>query len=194
MKASASMILVTIALLRAMVSFAGLLDNTAESNMEQTITLENMPVRPGDRPATTPTNPHTQLTQQPEDLSYIQELTRWAFTLSHIEKRPSGVSVPGAVAMCMEDDHTCDSCHAFMIGTEFAHFHPHPDYSMHLGLPQADAEVIIGKGWGEWHPLITRGLLPPNIIMMYAPRNQEELEVAKFILAHSYAFAKGELE
>ncbi|MEM6630477.1 MAG: hypothetical protein AAF694_12435 [Bacteroidota bacterium] len=162
--------------------------------MNSQITLEKMPVRNGDRPLTTNTNPHTQLTQQPEDLSFVKQLMDWAFTLSHIERKPSAISVPGAIAMCMEEGHTCDSCNAFMIGTEFAHFHPHPDYSMHLGLPEKDAEITISHGWGEWHPLIKRGFLPPNIIMMYAPRNTQELEVAKFILAHSYSFARGEMK
>ena len=156
------------------------------------ITLENLPDRTGERPSTTNTNPHVQLNQQPEDVSYVRELMDWAFALSNIQKKPSAISVPGAIAMCMEHEHTCMSCNAFMIGTEFAHFHPHPDYSLHLGLPTNDAEIIIDKGWGEWHPVIKKGFLPPNFIMMYAPRNQEELKVAKFILGHSYAFAKGE--
>ncbi len=160
--------------------------------MDTQITLANLPTRAGDRPRTTNTNPHTQLTQQPEDLAHIEHLMSWAFTLGHIERKPSAISVPGAIAMCMEEEHTCDSCNAFMIGTEFAHFHPHPDYSMHLGLPKESAEVIIEKGWGEWHPLIKRGFLPPNIIMMYAPRTAEELNVTKFILGLSYTYAKGE--
>ena len=160
--------------------------------MNTQITLDSLPSRNGGRPETTNTNPHTQLTQQPEDLSHIKSLMDWAFTLSHIEQQPSAISVPGSVAMCMDDAHTCDSCNAFMVGTEFAHFHPHPDYSMHLGLPQSEAEVIIEKGWGEWHPLIKRGFLPPNIIMMYAPRDQEEFNSAMFILCRSYAFAKGQ--
>jgi len=167
--------------------------NTKKEKMNTPITLANMPMRQGARPATTNTNPHTQLTQQPEDLSFIHDLQTWAFELTNIEKRSSLVSVPGATAMFMEKEHACTSCNAFMIDTEFAHFHPHPDYSLHLGLPKEDAEVIIEKGWGEWHPLIKRGFLPPNIIMMYAPRDQEEFEVAKFILGHSYAYAKGEL-
>ncbi|MGD1843943.1 MAG: phospholipase [Salibacteraceae bacterium] len=162
--------------------------------MEPEITLKNLPTREGNRPETTNTNPHTQLNQQPEDLSHVQDLMQWAFALGHIERRPSAISVPGAVAMCMESDHTCDRCNAFMVGTEFAHFHPHPDYSMHLGLPKRAAEIIIDKGWGEWHPLIQRGILPPNIIMMYAPRTSEELQANKFILKLSYDFAQGELE
>lgn len=170
------------------------LNNNKEKKMDTKITLHNIPNRIGERPSTTNTNPHTQLNQQPEDISYVQELMDWAFTLNNIKKKPSAISVPGAIAMCMEEKHTCKSCSAFMIGTEFAHFHPHPDYSMHLGLPKNDAATIIEKGWGEWHPLIKRGILPPNIIMMYAPRNQEELEVAKFIVEHSYNYAKGKIK
>ena len=80
-----------------------------------------------------------------------------------------------------------------MVGTEFAHFHPHPDYSMHLGLTQKDAELVIEKGWGEWHPMIKRGILPPNMIMLYAPRNNAEMEVSKLVLSRSYDFAKGNI-
>ncbi|MEN0047293.1 MAG: phospholipase [Bacteroidota bacterium] len=165
-----------------------------ENKMDTQITLQNMPIRNGERPATTNTNPHTQLNQQPDDISYVNNLQSWAFELTNIEKRPSLVSVPGAIAMFMDKEHSCKSCNAFMADTEFAHFHPHPDYSLHLGLPKNDAEIIIEKGWGEWHPLIKRGILPPNIIMLYAPRNQEELEVSKFILGHSYSYAKGEID
>ena len=181
-------------LLIALISSAYYFTIQTESKMEYQAKIQQLSNRSGERPMTTPTNPHTQLNQQPEDLAFIQELQDWAFKMQHINKRPSAVSVPGAVAMCMEEGHTCQTCNAFMAGTEFAHFHPHPDYSLHLGLPTEDAEVIIEKGWGEWHPLIKRGFLPPNIIMMYAPRNQEELEAAKVILGHSYDFAKGKLE
>ncbi|MEM7040774.1 MAG: phospholipase [Bacteroidota bacterium] len=172
-----------------------LFSNAPQSTpMPSTYTLENLPTRKGERPSTTPTNPHTQLDQQPKDLIHVQTLMDWAFDLAHIEKRPSAISVPGAVAMCMQAGHTCDQCNAFMIGTEFAHFHPHPDHSLHLGLRQSDAEILIEKGWGEWHPMIKRGILPPNIIMLYAPRDKEELDVAKFILGRSYDFAQGKLK
>ena len=180
--------------LQIVVGCTAAIPHTTNTMMDTTMTLGSMPLRAGVRPKTTPTNPHTQLPQQPADISFVEELSTWAFELSHIQKQPSAVSVPGAVAMCMEDGHTCDSCNAFMAGTEFAHFHPYPDYSLHLGLPEKDAELVILHGWGEWHPLIAKGILPPNIIMLYAPRNQEELEVSKFILGRSYAFAKGELK
>lgn len=164
-----------------------------ERKMNNQISIDGLPHRKGQKPSTTVNNPHTQLDQQPEDLSFVYALSDWAFDLNHVKREPSAISVPGAIAMCMEDDHTCESCNAFMVGTEFAHFHPQPDYSMHLGLAREDAEKVIAKGWGEWHPLIARGILPPNIIMMYAPRDEDELSAAKLILKRSYDFAKGNL-
>ena len=168
--------------------------NTKDNIMNDATTISNLPKREGIRPETTNTNPHTQLNQQPKELSYINELQQWAFELNNIYKSPSLVSVPGAIAMFMEKEHSFTSCNAFMADSEFAHFHPHPDYSLHLGLPKKIAEHVIEQGWGEWHPLIARGYLPPNIIMMYAPRNKQELDVSKAILKCSYDFAKGKYE
>lgn len=45
------------------------------------------------------------------------------------------ISVPGAVALTLEPDMALGPQNAFMIGTEFAHLHPVPDYSLHVILP-----------------------------------------------------------
>jgi hypothetical protein len=156
--------------------------------------MNDLPQREGQRPTTTPSNPHSQLNQQPKDTAIIHALMDWAFLLSDIKKESSKISVPGAQAMCLNQDKACDRCNAFMIATEFAHFHPHPDYSMHLGLPLSDVKKVIEKGWGELHPVVRKGWLPPNFIMLYAPRNKEEMEVAKKIIYRSYQFAKGEIK
>lgn len=161
--------------------------------MDSQLTFDNLPKREGIRPKTTPSNPHQQLNQQPEDISYIKELMNWAFTFQDITKRSSAISVLGSIAMWLDENQACKACNAFMVGTEFAHFHPSPDYSMHLGLTKKDAELVIEKGWGEWHPMIKRGILPPNMIMLYAPRNQDEMQVSKLILSRSYDFAKGKI-
>jgi len=153
-----------------------------------------LPVREGERPITTPSNPHIQLNQQPVDRKIIDELMNWAFTdLSNISKEPSRISLPGAQAMCLAEDKMCSHCYAFMVGNEFAHFHPEPDGSMHLGLPLVDAKYVIGKGWGELHPVAKIGYLPTNFIMLYAPRNEEEILIAQKIIYRSYQFAKGEI-
>jgi len=155
--------------------------------------LDKLPQRAGKKPATTPSNPHMQLNQQPADMKIIEELQHWAFALHGISKENSQISVPGAQAMCLTHDKICKDCNAFMVGTEFAHFHPHPDYSLHLSLPLNDAKTVIEKGWGEIHPVVHKGWLPANFIMLYAARDKEEQEISKLIIQRSYDFATGKI-
>ena len=63
----------------------------------------------------------------------------------------------------------------------------------HLGLPQRDVKKVIELGWGELHPVVHKGWLPPNFIMVYAPRNEEEADEIKKIIFRSYQFAIGEI-
>lgn len=150
--------------------------------------------RTGTKPTTTPSNPHMQLDQQPPDRTLVNELMNWAFSLAHITQQHSKISVPGAQAMCLSQNKMCSQCNAFMVENEFAHFHPAPDGSMHLGLPLADAEYVIEQGWGELHPVVKKGWLPPNFIMVYAPRNDGEAQMIKKIIFRSYRFAKGDIK
>lgn len=160
------------------------------------MTTENileLPKRSGDKPLTTPRNPHMQLNQQPEDRKIIDKLMEWAFALPEINKQFSKISMPGSQAMCLAPDKMCNQCSAFMVENEFAHFHPIPDGSMHLGLPLNDANYVIQQGWGELHPVAKMGYLTHNFIMVYAPRNEEESEILKKIILRSYQFATGNL-
>ena len=63
------------------------------------------------------------------------EVKRRAFELPFVERRPSGISVPGAEALVLPHAHACGPREAFMIGREFAHVHPGYDGSSHLMLP-----------------------------------------------------------
>lgn len=59
--------------------------------------------------------------------------------------------------------------------------HVHPsDGSMHMTLHPADANTVLEAEWGERHPLagvFNDRLLPSGFIMLYAPQNDEEIEV-----------------
>jgi hypothetical protein len=85
-----------------------------------------LPTREGDRPRTTPSNPHTQLDQQPTDPRLVEELARRAFALPGVVEQPSGISVPGARALVLADGEPTGPSEAFLIGREFAHLHPSP--------------------------------------------------------------------
>ena len=149
-----------------------------------------LPERAGQRPNTTPTNPHTQLDQNPED-PVVQELARRVFALPNVEERPSAISVPGARALWLRDDVPTGPPEAFMIGREFAHIHPLPDGSMHAALPPELAEEAIEKGWAEQHPVARMGHISPNVVMIYAPRNAGEVEIVGTLVAESYRYAGG---
>ena len=151
---------------------------------------KGLPERAGQRPRTTLTNPHTQLDQNPEEV-LVRELAQKVFALSDVEERPSAISVPGARALWLRDEVPAGPPEAFMIGREFAHIHPLPDGSLHAALPPELAEEAIEKGWAEQHPVARMGYIPPNVVMIYAPRNAGEIEIVAGLVTESYCYAGG---
>ena len=151
---------------------------------------KGLPERAGHRPRTTPTNPHTQLDQNPQD-PVAQELAQRIFALPDVEERPSAISVPGARALWLRDEVPAGHQEAFMIGREFAHIHPLPDGSLHAALPPELAEEAIEKGWAEQHPVARMGYIPPNVVMIYAARNAGEIEIVAGLVTESYRYAGG---
>jgi hypothetical protein len=149
-----------------------------------------LPSRSGQRPRTTPTNPHTQLDQQPGDASVTEELARRIFALPGVVERPSRISVPGARALTLADGEATGPPEAFLIDREFAHLHPAPDRSLHAMLPADLASAAVEAGWAETHPVARMGLIPPTAVMLYAPRDDAELAVIETLVKASHAFAR----
>jgi hypothetical protein len=145
--------------------------------------------RAGSRPSTTPTNPHTQLTQNaPAELQ--ERVFALAGSLDGVEVGPSLVSVPGARAFHLPDSAQA-AREAFMVGREFAHLHPAGDGSLHMVLPPEVVDQVIENGWAERHPLAGQHGLPANIVMVYGPRDADELAVVEELLRASHALATG---
>jgi hypothetical protein len=145
--------------------------------------------RVGSRPRTTPTNPHTQLTQNaPNELQ--ERVLAFASALPGVVVGPSGVSVPGARAFHFPSS-SSTAPEAFMVGREFAHLHPPSDGSLHLVLPPDLVDDVIENGWAERHPLAGRHGLPANIVMVYGPRDDDELTVVEDLLQASHTLAAG---
>jgi hypothetical protein len=149
-----------------------------------------LPRRDGPRPRTTPTNPHTQLDQQPADAAVIDELARRVFSLPGVVEQPSRISVPGARALTLGSGEPIGPPEAFLVDREFAHLHPPPDRSLHAMLPLDLAEEAIDRGWAEIHPVAERGVIPRNAVMLYAPRDDAELAVVEGLVQASHAFAR----
>jgi Family of unknown function (DUF5519) len=147
--------------------------------------------RAGERPRTTSSNPHQQQSQNPTPEVYALLLSK-AFDFPHVERRPSAISVPGAQALWLSEAVAAGRPEAFLIGREFAHVHPPYDGSMHMMLPPDAVRELLGKGWGEPHPMARRGLIPATAVMVYAPRDAAEVDTVLQLLAASYRFACGD--
>jgi hypothetical protein len=149
-----------------------------------------LPRRAGERPHATPTNPHTQLDQQPTDLRWVEELAERVFALPGVLREPSRISVPGAQALILAPGEPTGPPEAFLIEREFAHLHPAPDHSLHAMLPPELVDEAIEAGWAEHHPVALRGLIPRTAVMLYAPRDEAELDVIESLVRASHAFAR----
>jgi hypothetical protein len=153
--------------------------------------LSTLPKREGELPRTNPNMPHQQVSQnapvQMQDALFarVAELPGVVVGRSH-------VSVPGARAFHLDEASAAGPQEAFMIGTEFAHLHPEEDGSLHLILPEEVAREVIALGWGEFHPLVREGVLPPTNLMVFGPRDEAELEAVWQIVQAAYANARGE--
>eukprot|EP00392_Amoebophrya_sp_AT5.2_P002769 g2774.t1 len=92
----------------------------------------------------------------------------------------------------------------FMIGTEFAHIHakylerdpagrnrPWQVWqggglgSMHVVLHPEDAAALTALGWTEYHLLANQRGVPPGLVLVYAPRTADEIQVCLAILKAS---------
>lgn len=159
----------------------------APPRMEMT---EILAERPGPKPSTTPTNPHTQLDQQPPDTHQRDLLADELFALPGVTERESMISVPGARALWLDSVEGAPR-DAFMIGNEFAHLHPGGDQSLHVMLPPSLATEAIDAGWAEQHPVARRGLIPANAVMIYSPRDDDERAVVAELVRAAYEYATG---
>lgn len=149
------------------------------------------PQRPGPRPTTTDDEPHEQLDQLGA-VELWDELHRRAFELPGVSEDRSGYSFPESRALWLEPDLAKGPPEAFIFEREFAHIHPRPNSSWHLQLPLQLTVLAISAGWGEIHPVTWYGVCPANSLMLYAPRNGEELEVVWDLVEESYRFATGQ--
>jgi hypothetical protein len=143
--------------------------------------------RGGVRPRTTSTNPHTQLDQN-APLELQERLFALAAGLAGVVVGPSHVSVAGTRAFHLPGcRHAAEA--GFMIEREFAHLHPRVDGSLHMSLPPAAVGTAIDNGWAEYHPLAGKYGLPRNIVMVYGPRDEAELEIVAGLVRASHGHA-----
>ena len=118
----------------------------------------------------------------------LEALTTWAFSLEGVVEEPSLASLPGARALTVASELPTNP-DAMVVGREFAHVHPQPNGgSLHLRLPTDRAAEVVATGWGEWHSFALDGTLP-NLVMVYAPRTDDDLEIVQTIIEAAVEYA-----
>ncbi|KAF2240512.1 hypothetical protein BU26DRAFT_525977 [Trematosphaeria pertusa] len=145
--------------------------------------LPALRTRPGERPVVQGIAPQRQQTQRSSEEIYrglvgamrrlIGEPANCLLErTSCFEKHSSGIFASTPITR------TC--------GGEVCHAHP-SDGSLHMTLHPADAKIVLESGWGERHPLARGGwcrrFVPREFVLIYAPRNEQEIEVVMRIIA-----------
>ena len=164
--------------------------NTVENFLQA---IHSSPERAGQPPRMTPANPQEQMEQFPEDWSVIDQLATSAFKLAAVKEAPTQIAPPGSRALTLEPLHATLEREAFMVDLEFAHIHNPPIGSMHLTLPPVLREAAASKGWVLRHPLAVRGMVSPDVVFAFAPRDAGELAAAQLLLSAAHAYATGAL-
>ena len=152
-----------------------------------------LPKRTGPAPQTGPMVPHEQLSQNAP--SAIQEaLWDRMRSLEGVRTGPSGISNPASRALHLEPRLAQGPPEAFLVGTEFAHLHGAADGSLHAMLPHPVEREAFEQGWAELHPAARAGIKPDTLVMIYGPRDEEELEVVWRLVEAGYGFAADSME
>ena len=103
--------------------------------------------------------------------------------------------MPGAIGWIFGESLDTDENGDLIAGSEFGHQHRNEVGSMHLNLPAAASQIVLEKGWAVLHPFSTviHGSRAVDYLLVYAPRDNEDLKIIWLIVQASYAFARGAL-
>ena len=146
-----------------------------------------LPARKGSRPKTIIGPLHIQCNGH-GDPKYLKQLVDDVLTWPYIEPTPSLVRPPDTIPIRLEEKATTSNSSAFISAREFARVHLGAP-TICMALPLECAHWAIVRGWAEPHYLRSFGLMPPGAVLVYTPKNREELAVCYSLFAEAYHFA-----
>lgn len=149
--------------------------------------------RRGTRPRTTPHAPHSQVDQilpRAERHALSQALIARLSPLDGVRLAGSYRAPPGTVGLHL--DPACARTHerAFLLGHEFAHVHVEDDGSLHAILPEPLRTEAMAAGWAEPHPFAGQPTVSPDTVMIYAPRDEDEVTTVAELVRRSWENAR----
>jgi hypothetical protein len=146
--------------------------------------------RAGDRPAVSNVGPQAQLSQQSSPELWGLLVAR-SFALPAVEEGHSQVSPASSRAVFLREqreERLPETSLAPGMRLEPVHLHGVADTSIHLCLPVERAEEVAALGWAEPHQYGDFG----TELLVYGPRDVDELEIVLELIGESLAFASGD--
>jgi hypothetical protein len=148
-----------------------------------------LPARTGSPPRVDVRYPCLQLEDRaPEALrDRLLEIGR---VLPGVTVRATELAVPGD-ALVLDEELARGKPEGFVRGGEFAIVRE--EGSVHVNLDPLCGQHALDRGWATIHPLARymAGALPPQSLVVYAPRSDHELGVVAQLLHVAYGFAVG---
>jgi len=150
--------------------------------------FQNLPARKGSRPTTIRGPLHIQCNQH-GDLKYLNQLVDEVLTWPDLQSDKSFASRSNTIQIRLMKTAASSDFSAFITAREFARVLLGAP-TIYLALPTEWARWAIVRGWGEPHYLGSEGLMPAGTVVVYTPRDDEELEVSLALFSEAYYLAR----
>jgi hypothetical protein len=145
---------------------------------------DSLPTRRGRRPITIRGPLHIQCNGH-GDLKYLNQLIDEVLTWPDIESAERFVGRSNTIPIRLMEMATSNDPSAFITAREFARVLLGAP-TIYLVLPLLSAHRAIVRGWAEPHYLGSQGLMPAGTVVVYTPKDDEELEVCSVLFSESY--------
>ena len=152
-----------------------------------TIGSAGLPVRKGQRPQTIRGPLHIQCNGH-GDSKYLNQLVGQVLSWPYIESHTPSVGPPNTIRMRLSAMVASDEPSAFLTAREFGRVLLGAP-TIYLALPLVCAHWAIVRGWAEPHYLASFDLMPAGAVVVYTPRDEQELGVCDLLFSQSYRYA-----
>ena len=149
------------------------------------------PIRRGLRPTTIHGPLHVQVDDHGDDgllRDLIEEVAVWP----GVEARALPIGNSDLVSLRLDKELAAGLGSIFITGREFGRvLFGAP--TIYLALPLSCAHWALVRGWAEPHFSSSFGLMPPGVMVIYTPRDEQEKAVCQSLFQRSYAYFVGQL-
>ncbi len=158
----------------------------SETIKREYLASNGLPIRKGPRPQTIVGPLHIQCDGY-GDSKHWDELIKNVLAWPHIEPSSRNHHI---VRVRLEEKIARSNSAIYMSDREFARFLLGAP-TIYVVLPLPLAHRAIARRWAEPHYLQSFGLMPAGTVVLYTPKNREELAVCFSLFSEAYHFAAG---